>query len=166
MPDDDITVRAADAGDCGAIHRLLNSLAVSVGDAGKVVGSVDDLRTFGFGDTPLFHALVAERQNQAIGLCLFFYTFSTWLGRPGIYVQDLYVHSSARGSGLGRRLLAKTAAIGRVQGANHLRLAVYRENASAQQFYRAIGMKFRQDECIYQADGDLFSELADAGKNS
>jgi ribosomal protein S18 acetylase RimI-like enzyme len=142
---------------------MLRGLAVAVGETHKLVSTVDDIRTFGFGSSPLFHALLAEAGEETVGLCLYFFTFSTWLGTPGIYVQDLYIAESARGTGLGRRLLAGAAAAGSENGADHLRLSVYEDNDSAQQFYRAIGMKHRDDEHIYQADGEVFAELANAG---
>ena len=166
MPADNIQIRPAEKQDCGAIYRLLTGLAHAVGDSGKIVGTVDDLETYGFGETPLFHALIADADGEAVGLCLYFYTYSTWLGTPGIYVQDLFIDKSARGTGLGRRLLEKVTAIGRASDADHLRLSVYEDNEEAQQFYRAIGMRYRNDECIYQADGDVFLRLAAAGDQS
>jgi ribosomal protein S18 acetylase RimI-like enzyme len=82
------------------------------------------------------------------------------MGRPGIYVQDLYVDETQRGSGLGRRMLEETASIGRARGANHLRLSVDHGNQSAHQFYDALGFRRRDDEHIYQADGIIFDKLA------
>jgi GNAT superfamily N-acetyltransferase len=166
MQADSIRIRPAENRDCEAIFRLVNGLAHAVGDSGKIVGTVADLETYGFGESPLFHALLAEVDGEAVGLCLYFYTYSTWLGTPGIYVQDLFISQAARGTGLGRRLLENVAAVGRAANANHLRLAVYQENEAAQQFYRAIGMRYREEECIYQADGEVFLGLAGAGDQS
>ncbi len=155
------TIRAALEGDCDDIHALLNELAVAVGDTDKFVSSIDDLRLHGFGEAPLFDALIAELDQYAVGLCLYFYTFSSWMGAPGIYVQDLYVDEAQRGTGLGRRLLAQAATAGKARGANHLRLSVDHANFSGQQFYDALGMRCRDDEHIYQADGAIFAALAD-----
>lgn len=163
MGETEPVIRAALEEDCEEIFAMLTGLAVVVGDTNKLISSVDDLRFYGFGETPLFRALVAESNQRLLGLCLFFYTYSSWLGRPGIYVQDLYVDESERGSGLGRRLLRQTAAIGRERGANHLRLSVDHINTPAQKFYESLGFRRRDDEHIFQADGTVFGELAGTG---
>lgn len=156
-------IRAALEKDCDGIFEMLTGLAVAVGDTDKFVSSVDDLRLYGFGGTPLFEALVAACNERLLGLCLYFYTYSSWLGRPGIYVQDLFVDEAARGSGLGRRLLQHTAAIGSARGANHLRLSVDHINTPAQLFYESLGFRRRDDEHILQADGAVFGDLAGTG---
>jgi ribosomal protein S18 acetylase RimI-like enzyme len=163
---DNLRIRAATEQDCEAIHHLLQTLAAAVGETDKLISEPRHIREYGFSDAPLFQALLAEKDGQAIGLCLYFYTFSTWLGTPGVYVQDLVIDPSARGLGIGRSLLAETAAIGRNRGANHLRLIVYDDNTEAQQFYEKIGMRHRPEECVYQADGKVFTEFADAGSGS
>jgi ribosomal protein S18 acetylase RimI-like enzyme len=160
------TIRAALAGDCGDIHAMLNELAIAVGDTDKFVSSIDDLRLHGFGESPLFDVLIAELDENAVGLCLYFYTFSSWMGAPGIYVQDLYVDEDQRGTGLGRRLLAQAAAAGKARGANYLRLSVDHANFSGQQFYDALGMRCRDDEHIYQADGAIFTALANGSTSA
>lgn len=166
MPGHAISIRRAGPRDCDTIRRMLEGLADAVGDTGQLMGSVESLREYGFGDAPLFHVLIAEQGEIALGMCLYFYTYSTWRGTPGVYVQDLFIDESARGRGIGRQLLTATAAEGRVQGADHLRLSVYQDNADAQRFYRAIGMRYRDDECIYQADDEVFARLADGGTST
>jgi len=160
-----ISVRLADIGDAEAIYDMLMGLSRAVGDEEKMVSSVDDIRLYGFGDAALFQALLAEQDGRAVGLSLFFYTYSTWLGRPGVYIQDLFVDATVHRSGLGRRLVAETARIAGARGANHLRLSVYQDNSGAQEFYRRIGMRHRDDELIYQADGTVFDALATQGKS-
>lgn len=155
-----ITIRPGFADDCDGVYLMLSGLAIAVGDTDKFVSSVDDLRRHGFGEAPLFDTLIAEQDENVVGMCLYFYTYSTWMGKPGIYIQDLYVDESQRGTGLGRRLLERAAAVGKARGANHLRLSVHHSNLSAQQFYVALGMQCRDDEHIYQADGNTFELLA------
>jgi len=96
-----------------------------------------------------------------VGVCLWFPAFSTFRGEPGLYVQDLYVAPSERGTGLGRRLLAAAAADGRAQGATHLRLSVESGNDGAQRFYAASGLRWQDTERIFLADGRAFDTLAD-----
>jgi len=159
-----ISLRVARRADAERIYDMLAGLSHAVGDQEKMVSTVDDIRRHGFGDPPAFHALLGEQDGRTVGLCLFFYAFSTWLGRPGVYIQDLYVDTAARGTGLGQRLVAETARIARTRGANHLRLSVYHDNPEAQRFYKRIGMRHRDDELIFQADGAAFDTLADSGE--
>jgi len=159
----DIAIRPATVADADGIFAMLRGLSESVGDSDKMVSSVDDIRQHGFGDAPLFEALVAERAGSIVGLSLYFYSFSTWLGCPGVYIQDLYIDTTARGAGVGRRLVSATARVAKSRGATHLRLSVYDDNHDAQAFYRQIGMRHRDDELIFQADGQTFDALCEAG---
>ncbi len=155
--------RAVEA-DAGIFHALVVELAAAIGMSGKVASSIEDIREQGFGADPAFEALIAERDGVAVGLCLFFESFSSWDGRRGVYVQDIYVAEAARGLGLGRRLLAEAAAISRARGGSYLRLSVAAENDQAQAFYQRIGLAWSATERIYQVRGDDFTALAqDAG---
>ena len=91
------TIRRASEADAGAIHALVLDLAASIGMADKVASSVADIRDRGFGADPAFEALIAERGGAPVGLCLFFESFSTWDGRRGVYVQDIYEGMSVEG---------------------------------------------------------------------
>jgi len=157
---DPITVRQARESDCDSIHAMILSLGRATNDAHRIKSEPADFARHGFGDESLFDALIAERDGKTVGLSLFFYTFSTWLGEPGVYVQDLYVAKSERRTGLGRRLLAETARIGRERGATHLRLTVDAANANAKSFYERLGMEHRDKEDTYHIGGAPFDNLA------
>lgn len=157
------TIRRATEADAGTIHALVIELAAAIGRTGKVASRVADIRDRGFGSDPAFEALIAERDGAAVGLCLFFESFSSWDGRRGVYVQDIYVAEAARGLGLGRRLLAEAAAISRARGGSYLRLSVAAENDQAQAFYQRIGLAWSRSERIYQVRGDDFAALAQDG---
>lgn len=154
------TIRRASEADAGIIHALVVELAAAIGKTEKVVSSVADIRDRGFGPDPAFEALIAERDGAPVGLCLFFESFSTWDGRRGAYVQDIYVAEAARGRGLGRRLLAEAAAISRARGGSYLRLSVEADNDTAQAFYRRVGLAWSTTERIYQVRGRDFAALA------
>ena len=154
------TIRRASEADAGTIHALVVELATAIGMTGKVASRIEDVRDRGFGADPAFEALLAERGGAPVGLCLFFESFSTWDGRRGVYVQDIYVSEAARGLGLGRRLLAEAAAISRARGGSYLRLSVEAENDRAQAFYARAGLAWSRSERIYQARGDDFAALA------
>jgi GNAT superfamily N-acetyltransferase len=161
-----IAIRLATAEDAAKIHGMIVALARATGVRQKVTSKPEHFLRHGTGEAPAFQALIAERAGTPLGLCLFFYSFSSWRGELGVYVQDLFVADDARGRGLGRRLIAETIRFARARGATYLRLSVSRENMAAQVFYRSIGMTESADECIYQLAGAEFERLGavrDAG---
>jgi GNAT superfamily N-acetyltransferase len=158
-----VTIRAATSADAEAIAHMVRSLAAVNGDIHKVSCRPENFATHGFSEAPAFHALIAECDGEAVGLSLWFCNFSSWRGDLGIYIQDLYVDDTLRGTGLGRRLLEETARSGRDSGATHLRLSVASSNTGARAFYKRLGLAFRDDECIYQISDADFSSLATNG---
>lgn len=154
-----LRIRLATEGDVDSIHSMILRLARATGLREKVTSRPEDFRRFGSRGQPAFQALIAERDTLAVGLCLFFYSFSSWRGELGVYVQDLFVADAERGSGLGRRLLGETVRLAKRRGATYLRLSVNEANSGARQFYERIGMSLSGDECIYQATGPAFEQL-------
>lgn len=154
-------IRPATEDDVPAIHGLLAQLAEATGLADKFLSREKDLHRFGFSPRPMFDALLAEQQQGVVGLCLFFYTFSSWRGTAGVYVQDLVVDRYARTGGIGRALLVETARHARGRGVTHLRLAVQTNNADAIQFYERLGLSHAADEYVFEADDEAFDRLAD-----
>lgn len=161
-----VAVRRAGPGDARLVHDLVLKLAKSLGAENRVFSSAKDIEREGFGSTPAFEALIAECCGEAVGLCLFFDSFSSWSGRRGVYVQDLFVAEGARGLGLGRRLLAEAAAIGHARGGNYLRLSVDADNASAQDFYERVGLRRSSTERIYQMRDREFTDLAESARGT
>lgn len=162
LQESDIGIRLATADDAASIHSMIVELAKATGQRQQVTSKPEHFRRHGAGARPAFEAYVAERAGRTLGLCLFFYSFSSWRGELGVYVQDLYVCDEARGCGLGRRLIAETVRHGKDRGATYLRLSVASENTAAQEFYRSIGMSGSEGERIYQAAGPEFERLAGA----
>ncbi len=126
-----ITLRFANADDAGLLLQLIRELAAYERAPDAVVATEEDLRRHGFGPEPRFEALIAGVDGKAAGFALFFPDFSTWHGRPGIYLEDLYVRDWARGLGVGRRLIARLAAIAIERDSPALRLAVLNWNRRA-----------------------------------
>lgn len=155
-------IRPATESDAAAIHAMILALGHAMGEPDRIKSRPTDFSRYGPGKNMLFEALIAERDEEPVGLCLFFLTFSSWLGEPGVYVQDLYVASSERGTGLGRRLLSEAARSGRRRDATHLRLGVDRTNTSAKLFYEHLDMEHREDEHVYHIGGDAFVDLSGA----
>ena len=104
-------IRCATADDVGLLLQLVRELAAYERAPDAVVATEEDLRRYGFGTEPRFEALLAFVDNRPAGFALFFPDFSTWRGRPGLYIEDLYVRDWARRLGVGRRLIARLAAI-------------------------------------------------------
>lgn len=162
----EITVRLAGKADAAAIHGLVVELARARGVPEKVVSSPADIARDGFGDDPAFEALIAELDGKPVGLCLFFGSYSTWRGRRGIYVQDLVVLDAARSLGVGRRLLAETAALAKARGGSYLRLSVDDDNLRAQRFYQRTGLRHSTPEQIYVLENDDLTALAASAKGA
>lgn len=163
MPLEEVRIRRAEAEDAAAILDLLADLAHTLGEPEARRSTVEDIERHGFGETRHFQVLIAETGDAAVGLVLFFYNFSTWRGRLGVFIQDLHVVESFRGTGLGRRLLASAARQGRAAGCTHLRLSVHPTNQSAQAFYQRMGLAARDDESIFQVSDRAFDKLSEAG---
>ncbi len=108
---DGIVIARATREDAPAIHLLLRALSRALDRPHDVRSTPDDIARYGFGPSPVFETVMARRAGTPVGLALFFYEFSTWRGCPGVYIQDLYVDDTLRGSGLGRKLLAAVAAM-------------------------------------------------------
>ncbi len=157
---DDITLRPAVRADASAIAHMIRRLAEATGELHKVRSTAADFDRHGFGNSPAFLGLLALGADRPVGLSLWFYSFSSWRGDLGAYLQDLYVDEALRGRGIGRRLLGETARRARADGATHLRLSVATDNDAAREFYDRLGFTYRDDECIYQIADAAFGELA------
>ncbi|MDH5455895.1 MAG: GNAT family N-acetyltransferase [Gammaproteobacteria bacterium] len=154
-------IRRATAADIDVIHALLEQLASSMGQQHRFRGRAADFLRFGFSDQPHFEALLAEQDGAIIGLCLYFYNFSSWRGELGVYIQDLVVDQRVRTRGTGRALVRETVRQAQRRGATHLRLSVEKDNEGAIRFYEKIGLKQSASECIFAAVDDDFQKLAE-----
>jgi len=159
-----VTVRLARASDAPLLHAAIVAMAEGLGQESRVTSTPDDLSRHGFSARPAFEAVIAEVDGVFAGMCLYFSSFSTWRGRLGIYVQDIYVAPGFRGRRIGERMLGAVAARGRDSGAAYLRLSVDASNVAAQAFYTRLGIDWLHDERIHGVYGDAFAALADNGK--
>jgi GNAT superfamily N-acetyltransferase len=154
-----ITVRFATVEDVGPLLQLIRELAVYERAPEGVVATEEDLRRYGFGPERHFEALLAFLDGEPAGFALFHPRFSTWLGRPGIYLEDLYVTEAARRRGVGRRLMTRLAAIAVERGWGRIDFQVLDWNP-ARDFYRRLGMQHLGDWLRYGADTDALRRLA------
>jgi GNAT superfamily N-acetyltransferase len=156
-----VTIRQATIDDAALLHQAIVKLAEGVGAAQKIKSTADDLRWHGFGGNPAFEARIAEIDGDFAGMCLYFPSFSTWRGKPGIYVQDIFVEERFRGRKIGERLLQAVASHALGKGAAYLRLSVDADNHGAQGFYTRLGIEWSQWERIHGIYGDAFTALAE-----
>ncbi len=155
-----IEIRTAGAADADLIVGLVNELAVFEKAApGEVRVTADDIRRFGFGERPLFECLIASLDREPVGFALFFHNFSTWEGRPGLYLEDLFVAERARGRGVGIALLREVAALAVARDCARMDWAVLHWNP-ARAFYEKIGAVHKQDWLIYRLTGNALTAFA------
>ncbi len=154
------TIRPAVPGDAPAVFALVAALAEYEHLGHEVVSTVDDLDTALFGPSPRVFCDLAEEDGQAIGLALWFYNFSTFAGRHGIYLEDLFVRPEARGRGVGKRLIAGLAARCVRENLGRLEWAVLDWNTPAIAFYKARGARILDDWRVCRVGGTDLARLA------
>ena len=125
------SIRKAQSGDLGAILSLIRELAEYERAPNDVVATEEGLRTVLFGAKPAAEVVLAFEENLPVGFAVYFHNFSTWLGRPGLYLEDLFVRPAARGKGYGRALLVHLAQVAVERGCGRLELAVLDWNEPA-----------------------------------
>ena len=154
-----VTIREALPADAGTIVRLIGELAAYENLAGLVRITEEDVLRDGFGERRCFECLLAEVDGRAVGMAIHRPSYSTFDGRPGLYVEDLFVAENARGLGIGRMLMARLAAVARERGCSRMSLAVLHWNP-ARDFYRRLGFAQVEDWQSYQLAGDALARLA------
>lgn len=158
----DIEIRSARIEDAEAIRSMIAALArETVGDQ-QAVCDADAIRRYGFGPEKSFESVVAEQGGDIVAAMIMFDDFSTWRGKKGVYVLDVYITPRARGFGLGRRLIACAAEWGRGRGGNYVRLSVDQQNIHAINFYEAIGFKEGAHDRVFVLAGDEFDNMGAA----
>ena len=158
-----IITRSATADDVPLILEFIKALARFEKEPDAVKTTPEGLRRDGFGERPQFEVLIAERDEEPVGFALFFTTYSTWEGRPSLYLEDLFVIESARKHGAGRALLAKLAAICVERGYQRLELQVLDWNP-AREFYHRLGMGHMNEWLPYRLSGQALHTLATEAK--
>src|SRR5437868_4671072 len=154
-----ITLRFVTADDVGLLLQLIRELAAYERAPDAVMATEDDLRRHGFGPKRHFEALLAFLDGEPGGFALFHPRFSTWLGRPGVYLEDIFVTQAARGNGVGRRLMTRLAAIAVERGWERIDFQVLDWNP-ARDFYRRLGLEHVGEWLRYGGNADALRRLA------
>jgi GNAT superfamily N-acetyltransferase len=155
----EVTIRAATAADAGTIVRMIRALAEYERLLDRVRIEEADVLRDGFGPRPCFECLLAESAGDTVGFALYMTDYSTFDGRPGIFVEDLFVTEPARGRGVGRLLLARLAALARERGGASLSLVVLDWNP-ARAFYDRLGFAEASGWLPYRMTGAALEGLA------
>jgi GNAT superfamily N-acetyltransferase len=154
------TIRPATPADLPLIAQLIRDLAEYEKLAHEVRFDEATLATHLFGPRPMAEVVIGEIDSAPQGFALFFHNFSTFEGRPGIYLEDLYVRPAARGSGLGKALLLHLAHLAEQRGCARLEWSVLDWNAPSIGFYQSLGARPMDDWTIMRVDGATLAQLA------
>ncbi|OLM11525.1 Histone acetyltransferase HPA2 [Pseudonocardia sp. Ae717_Ps2] len=153
----DLLLRPAKPDDIETLHRFVVELADEESFPGDVIAKPADLAAALFGPSPLAESVVAAMGDQLVGFALFYPTYSTILGRPGIHLEDLYVDGAFRGRGIGEALLGHLADLATERGCGRLEWWVLRTNVSAIRFYERLNARGLDEiEVMRLDDGSLF----------
>ena len=155
-----LSIRPATVDDVPLIRQLIAELAEYERLADAAVATDDDLREQLFGAHPAAEVLVGEVDGEAAGFALFFHNFSTFLGKRGLYLEDLFVRPAFRGAGLGKHLMAALARIAVQRDCGRFEWSVLDWNAPAIGFYRKLGATGLDEWTVQRLEGDALHSLA------
>jgi len=153
-------LRGATPDDAALVLAFIRELAEYERAPDAVVATESDIRATLTSDPKRAEVILAFEGDAPVGFALFFHNYSTWLGRPGLYLEDLFVRPEARGRGYGRRLLAHLAAIARERGCRRLEWSVLDWNEPAIGFYRSLGAIPMTEWTVHRLTGQALEALA------
>ena len=155
-----LRIRPAVESDVPTILDLIKALAEYERAPEQAVARPEDLRRDGWGPEPKFRVLIAEWDNRPAAFALFFYNYSTWQGRPGLYLEDLFVRPEFRGKGIGKALLVELARIAVAEKCGRLVWQVLDWNQPAIDFYESLGAKKLDEWITMRVEGEALEKLA------
>jgi GNAT superfamily N-acetyltransferase len=161
-PTIELSIRPACIEDCGLILSLIRELADYEKLLHEVVADISSLEHTLFGDKPYAEVIIAEYENEAVGFALYFHNYSTFLGKPGLYLEDLYVRPHMRGRGFGKKLLAYLASVALSRDCGRLEWWVLDWNQPAIDFYQSLGAEAMQDWTVNRLTGKALKDLAES----
>ena len=154
-------IRMACAADAPVILAFIKNLAAYEKLSHEVVADEDQLRETLFGERPTAEVAIGYLQDKPVGFVLFFHNYSTFLGRPGIYIEDLFVEDSYRGRGFGRALLLYVARLAKARRCGRLEWSVLDWNEPAIGFYEKLGAVPMSEWTVFRVTGESLEKLAD-----
>lgn len=158
---DGFTLREARAGDAPLLLSLIRELAEYEKLSHEAVATEEMLRDNLFGERRFAEALIGEYRDEPAAFALFFHNFSTFLGKPGLYLEDLFVKPHLRGNGFGKTMLSYLARLARERGCGRFEWSVLDWNEPALRFYRSLGAAAMDDWTVHRVSGLALDDLAD-----
>jgi GNAT superfamily N-acetyltransferase len=155
-----VSIRPATLADVDVVLQLVHELAAYERAPDAVEATAPMLHEALFGASPVASCHLAELDGEVVGFALWYVTFSTWKGLPGLWLEDLFVRPEARGSGLGRALLKTLAGVAVERGYARFEWWVLDWNTPAQGFYESLGAKPENEWTVWRVDGDALTALA------
>ncbi len=156
----DLNIRKATAEDAALILRFITELAIYEEAEEQVVATEDEIRRSLFGENSTADAVICMLDQQPVGYAVYFFNYSTWLGKYGLYLEDLYVSPEYRGLGAGMALLKHLAKIAIARGCGRFEWSVLDWNEPAIQFYESIGAKPQNEWVPYRLAGKALKDFA------
>jgi GNAT superfamily N-acetyltransferase len=156
----DISIRAVRESEVDLVLTFIRELAQYERLADQVTATRDDIHAALFGPRPCAEAILGCIAGEPCGFALFFHNFSTFLGKPGLYLEDLYVRPGARGRGLGSQMLAWLARLALQRGCGRFEWSVLDWNEPALRVYRGLGARAADDWTLYRVSGEALAQLA------
>jgi GNAT superfamily N-acetyltransferase len=156
-----LSIRPATREDIPLILQFIRDLAEYERAPAQAVAKPDDLLRDGWGPSPKFRVLIAEWDRAPAGFALFFYNYSTWQGRPGLYLEDLFVRPAFRGHGLGKALLVHLAKLAIKENCGRFQWQVLDWNQPSIDFYEALGAKKMTEWLTMRVEGEALEKLAE-----
>lgn len=153
-------IRVAKPEDVAAIHQLIIELAIYEREPEAVIATVADIQSNLFADDPVAYCHVAEVDGQIVGIAIWFLNYSTWLGKAGLYLEDLYVKPEFRGNGIGLELMKCLARICVERGYSRFQWWVLDWNEPSINFYKSIGAEPMSDWTVYRLSGNALNNFA------
>lgn len=153
-------IRPATAADVPAIHQLIIELAIYEREPDSVVASVEDIKETLFGADPVAYCHVAEIDGQIVGIAIWFLNYSTWLGKAGLYLEDLFVKPEFRKRGIGLELMKVLAKICIERGYERFQWWVLDWNEPSIDFYKSIGAEAMDEWTVYRLSGSALKSFA------
>lgn len=155
-----LSIRPATVADCPTIVGLIRELAEYERLLDQCHATAGAIEASLFGPSPKAECLIADWQGAAVGFALFFHNYSTFLAKPGLYLEDLYVQPAARGQGIGKALLQHLARLALNRGCGRFEWSVLDWNAPAIAFYESLGAEAQREWTIYRVTGTALEALA------
>jgi GNAT superfamily N-acetyltransferase len=159
-PIPELTLRFAQPQDVPLVYSFIEKLAEFEKRLDQVVVTETTLHEALFGERPVAEVIFADYNDEPVGFALFFHTISTFSGRTGIYIEDLFVDPDMRGKGIGRTMLTYFAKLVEIRGGRKLEWTVLDWNEPAINFYQKLGAHAKDEWTIYQIDDDALHQLA------